>query len=191
MSVPVSGSGRHVDGASEQTHANSPVAGSKRARREEREQRGVSVPVSGSERHVDGASKQTHANSPVAGSKRARREEREQRGVSVPVSERERPDLSVPGIGSGCHREGASEQTHANLGAIDDQCPVEVVIVDGPDDSSVTKSAANGRRSRSTCSEIVDIDEGQDTPSSSLQKSKDNSCPEADPVSCLSMCEVC
>ena len=144
----------------------------------ESEQPGASGPVAGSGRHGEGASEQSNANSSAAGSKRTRREESEQPGVSGPVA------------GSGRHREGESEQAHANVS--DGRCPAEVVIVDGPDDSSVNKSAANGRRSLSTRPVIIDLDEEKEPTSSSLQKSKDDiSCPEADAVSCLSMCEVC
>ena len=69
MSGPVAGSGRHREGASEQSNANSSAAGSKQTRREESEQPGVSRPVAGSGRHREGASEQSNANSPAAGSK--------------------------------------------------------------------------------------------------------------------------
>ena len=135
-----------MNGANEQTHANSSVTGRKRARKE-RERPVASVPASGSESDVDGANEQTHVNEPVAGVKRARKE-------------RERPGASVPASGSESDVDGASEQTHANDGTIDGQCPVEVVIVDVLDESLVTKSAANGRINRKETPGDDDNDEG-------------------------------
>ena len=86
----------------------------------------MSGPVSGSGCQREGESERTHANSPATASKRARKEESE------------RPGVSGVSIGGGRHR-GWSEQAHANAGASDSQCPVEVLIVDGPDDCSVTE----------------------------------------------------
>ena len=53
--------------------------------------------------------------------------------------------MSRPIACSGRHREGARVQAHVDVSARDCQCPMEVIIVDGPDDSAVNKSAANGR----------------------------------------------
>ena len=212
-------SGCQRENESERTHANSPAPGSKRARKKESERPGVSGPASGSRCQREGESERTHANSPATGSKRARKKESERPDVHRPASgsgcqreseserthanspataskrtrkeESERPSVSGVFVGAGHHR-GWSEQPHVNAGASDGQCPVEVIIVDGPDDSSVTKSSANGGRgSPSTSSVVIDLDAGQDPSSSSLQKRKDGiSRPEADTVNCLSTCEV-
>lgn len=81
---------------------------------------------------------------------------------------------------------------HTRVWAIAMAClPVEYLIVDGPDDNSVTKTAAHGRRSVNTSPVIIDLDARQDPSSSSFQKRTDDiSCSEADTVSCLSACEV-
>ena len=172
-------SGCHSESERERTHANSPVTGIKRARKRESERPGLSGPASGSRCQREGESERTHANSPATASKRTRKEESEW------------PSVSGVFVGAGHHR-GWSEQPHVNAGASDGQCPVEVIIVDGPDDSSVTKSSANGGRgSPSTSTVVIDLDAGQDPSSSSLQKRKDGiSRPEADTVNCLSTCEV-
>ena len=132
MSGVSAGSGCHREDASEQTNAISPATGSKLVRKEEREQLGVCGPTSGSGCHREDASEQTHANSPATGIKQARKEESEWPGVS--------------GVSSGGgHHRGWGKQAHTNVGTSDGQCPVKVLIIDGLDDSSVTKSAANGR----------------------------------------------
>ena len=69
MCGPASGSECQRVGESENTQANSPTTGSKRAKKEETEQLGMRGPAPGSGCQREGASEQTHANSPATGSK--------------------------------------------------------------------------------------------------------------------------
>lgn len=178
MCRPAAGSGCQRVDESEQTQANAPVTGSKRARKEESGRPDVCGPAAGSGCQTVDDSEQTQASAPATGSKRARKEESERPGV-----------IGVP-AGGGCHR-GLGDEAHANVGDSDGRCPLEYLIVDSPDDNSVTKTAAHGRRSVNTSPVIIDLDARQDPSSSSFQKRTDDiSCPEADTVSCLSACEV-
>ena len=177
MCGPAAGSGcQRVE--SEQTQANAPATASKRARKEESGRPYVCGPAAGSGCQRVDESEPTPANAPATASKRARKEESE------------RPGVSGVSAGGGCHR-GLGDEAHANVGDSDGRCPVEYITVDGPDNSSVTKTAAHSRRSVNTSPVIIDLDARQDPSPSSFQKRNDDtSWPKADTVSCLSACEV-
>ena len=189
MPVPASGSGCQRVGESKQTQANSPLTGSKRARKEESGRPYVCRPASDSGCQRVDESEQRKANSSATGSKRARKDESGRpyvRGTGsgsgcqiVDASEQtqlnssptgskearkeesERPGVSGASAGRGCHT-ACSEEAQANVDASDGQCPVEYIIVDSPDDSPVNKTAAHGRSSLTLSPVINDLYERQD-----------------------------